>query len=78
MSDNNQGCIVILLYAGTLMLSIGAGVLAWKWVVPNGFWEFVGFLIVWGILSTISHFIIIGLLSLFSKDRTQVKLQKIC
>ena len=67
-TNDNGGCVaVVLLYGGTIALSIGAGILAWKWIDPNGFWGFVGFLMLWSILSTIAHFIVVGLLGLFSQ-----------
>ena len=43
--------------------------LAWEWTEPNSFWSAVGFLIVWGILTKIGHFIVslivMGIASIF-------------
>jgi hypothetical protein len=66
--NKNDGCLVVFLYGGTIVLSVIAGILSWKWVDPDSFWTFVGFLIRWSILSTLAHFIVMGLVSLFSQN----------
>ncbi len=66
MSDSdNTGCIAIILYGGTIALSIVSGVLAWNWVEPESFFGAIGFIILWGILSTIGHYIAMGIVALF-------------
>ena len=54
---DNGGALMGLLWLTTIGISIGSGVLAWNWIEPNSFFGAIGFLIVWGILSKIGHFI---------------------
>ena len=58
-----------LLYSATAAVFVGSGFLAWEWTEPNSFWSAVGFLIVWGILTKIGHFIVslivMGIASIF-------------
>ena len=70
MSDSSNGCIIAgLLYSATAAVFVGSGFLAWEWTEPNSFWSAVGFLIVWGILNKIGHFIVslivMGIASIF-------------
>lgn len=59
MNDENLGSMLaIILWIGTIILSIGAGFLAWDWIEPDSFWRTILFIIVWGILIKISYFII--------------------
>jgi hypothetical protein len=43
-------------------LSIFSGILAWEWTSPDGSFSALLYLILWGILSRISHFIAFGIL----------------
>ena len=66
----SNGCIIAgLLYSATAAVFVGSGFLAWEWTEPNSFWSAVGFLIVWGILTKIGHFIVslivMGIASIF-------------
>ena len=63
--EENNGCLVVVLYGGTIILSIISFVLAWNWISPNNFWGFIGVIILWGILSTVGRFLILGLVGLF-------------
>ena len=68
MSDSSNGCIIAgLLYSATAAVFVGSGFLAWEWTEPNR--SAVGFLIVWGILTKIGHFIVslivMGIASIF-------------
>jgi len=38
--------------------------MAWNWIEPESFWEAIGFLILWGILSKVGHFLAMGLVAL--------------
>lgn len=60
MSDSSIGCIIagLLFYFATAAVCVGSGLLAWEWTEPNSFWGVVRFLIVWGILTKIGHFIV--------------------
>jgi len=63
-SSDNGGALVALLWIVTIIISIGSGILAWNWIEPESFWGAIGFLIVWGILSKIGHFLAMGLVAL--------------
>ncbi len=66
MSDSSNGCIIVgLLYSATLAICVGSGFLAWEWIEPKGFWSALVFLIVWGILTKIGHWIVMGIASIF-------------
>lgn len=69
-TDNSNGLpIVIFMWIITIALSMGSGILSWNWIKPENFFWAIGFLILWGILSKISHFIAFGILiTLFSKN----------
>lgn len=72
MNDSNYGCIITgLLYSATGAVFAGSGFLAWEWTEPSSFWSVLGFLIVWGILAKIGHFIVSliigGIASLFEE-----------
>lgn len=58
----NSGTIVIFMWIITISLSIGSGVLSWNWIKPVSFFGAIGFIVLWGILSRISHFIAFGIL----------------
>lgn len=60
--DKNTGAIVIFMWILTIGLSIVSGVLAWNWVEPESFLGAIGFLIIWGILSKVGHYIAFGVL----------------
>ena len=63
MSNNDEGAaIAAFLWIGTIVLSIGSGIMAWNWIEPETFRGAVGFLFVWAILSKIAHFIMFGIL----------------
>lgn len=64
MSDS-EGALIGLMWVVTIGISIGSGIMAWNWIEPNGFFGAIGFLIVWGILSKIGHFIAMGIVALF-------------
>ena len=62
MSDNfNTGAAAMLLWIFTIVISIGAGILTWNWIEPESFLGFLAFIIIWGILSRIGHFIAFGI-----------------
>jgi len=63
-SSGNGGALVALLWIVTILISIGSGILAWNWIEPESFWGAIGFLIVWGILSKVGHFLAMGLVAL--------------
>lgn len=65
MSDSdNGGALVALLWIVTIIISIGSGVMAWNWIEPESFLGAIGFLILWGILSKVGHFLAMGLVAL--------------
>ena len=35
MSDDNGGCLAILLVIVQIAIAIGAGILAWNWIEPD-------------------------------------------
>lgn len=63
-SSDNGGALVALLWIVTILISIGSGVMAWNWIEPESFLGAIGFLILWGILSKIGHFLAMGLVAL--------------
>lgn len=66
MSDSNNGVVLVaFLWITTIAISIFSGFLAWDWVEPESFWGAIGFLLLWGILSTIGHYIALGIAAIF-------------
>lgn len=66
MSDsNNGGALVAVYWILTIALSIFAGIIAWNLTEPDGFFGLIGFLLLWGVLSTVAHFLSIGIVKLF-------------
>jgi hypothetical protein len=63
--NNNEGC----LFFGVIILRIGlpiyAGYKSWEIIDPESFFGFLTFLILWGILTTIIQFILIGIAAAF-------------
>lgn len=67
MSTNNGGALVTIMWILTIFFSIVAGVISWDWVDPDGIFGLIGFLLVWGILSTVGHFLAIGITTLLGR-----------
>lgn len=64
MNNSEGGALIGLMWLVTIGISIGSGVMAWNWIAPNSFFGAIGFLIVWGILSKVGHFLAMGLVAL--------------
>ena len=64
MSNSNDGCLFGFLWIATIAISIGSGIMAWNWIEPESFWSAIAFLILWGILSKVGHFLAMGLVAL--------------
>nr|WP_315088278.1 hypothetical protein [uncultured Chryseobacterium sp.] len=68
MSNTNEsGCLPILAFILYAVVIIGSGVLSWNLTTPESFVGAIGFMILWGILSYIGHFILIGIIALLSE-----------
>jgi len=63
-SSDNGGALLALVWIVTILISIGSGVMAWNWIEPESFLGAIGFLILWGILSKIGHFLAMGLVAI--------------
>jgi NAD dependent epimerase/dehydratase family enzyme len=63
-NSDNGGALIGLMWLVTIGISIGSGVMAWNWIEPESFFGAIGFLIAWGILSKIGHFLAMGLVAL--------------
>jgi hypothetical protein len=66
-NSNNGGGLAAAMWIVTIILSIVSGVISWNIVDPDSFMEFVGFLLVWGVLSSVGHFLAMGLVAIFNK-----------
>jgi len=55
------GNSMIIIWIGSLALSITSGILSWNWIEPESFGGGILWLLVWGFLSYVGH-IIIGLI----------------
>jgi hypothetical protein len=65
MSNSDNGLVLVaLLWFVTIVISVGSGIIAWEWIEPEGFWGTIVFLILWGILSKVGHFLAMGLVAL--------------
>jgi hypothetical protein len=63
MSDGmDNGCLVPVMWIFTVLLSIGSGVLAWNWTDPDSFLSAIFFIVIWGILTKVAHFILFGVI----------------
>jgi hypothetical protein len=56
-NSDNGGGLIGLIFIITVGIAIGAGILAWNMVEPESFFGAIGFIIVWGFLAKIGHFI---------------------
>ncbi len=59
MNENNG--ITFVLWLLTIAASICSGMLAWHITEPESFLGALGFLLVWGILSKVAHFVFFGI-----------------
>lgn len=66
-NSNNGGGVVAILWIVTVIFSILAGIISWNWVDPESFGGFIGFLLVWGVLSSVGHFLAIGIAALIER-----------
>jgi hypothetical protein len=65
MSNSDNGLVLVaLLWIVTIVISVGSGIIAWKWIEPESFWGAIVFLILWGVLSKVGHFLAMGLVAL--------------
>lgn len=62
--SNSGGVLVALLWFVTIIISVVSGIIAWRWIEPENFWGAIIFLIVWGILSKVGHFLAMGLVAI--------------
>jgi hypothetical protein len=60
-NSDDGGALFVVLWIVTIIISIGSGVMAWNWIEPESFLGAIGFLILWGVLSKIGHFLAMGL-----------------
>lgn len=63
MSNSDGSALIGLMWLVTIGVSIGSGVMAWNWIEPESFLGAIGFLIAWGILSKIGHFLAMGIVA---------------
>lgn len=63
-NSGNDGALIGLMWIVTIGISIGSGVMAWNWIDPDSFLGAVGFIILWGVLSKIGHFLAMGLVAI--------------
>ncbi|WP_061085498.1 hypothetical protein [Chryseobacterium indologenes] len=66
-NTNDGGCLPVLAFILYAIVIIGSGVLSWNWTEPESFLGAIGFMIVWGILSYIGHFILLGIIAVVSE-----------
>lgn len=66
-NTENDGALIALVWIITIFISIGSGIMAWNWIDPSSFLGAIGFLILWGILSKIGHFLAVGIIAVLSE-----------
>lgn len=52
-----NGFLACLMYVGYIACAIASGLLAWNWADPDGFWSFIWFMVLWGIIGSIASFV---------------------
>ena len=71
MSNGLEGIGIIIVWLGTIAISIGTGIYTYHWIQPESFWGVILFLIVWGIVSKIAYavlgLIVAGLATMFDR-----------
>ncbi|MEE4286030.1 MAG: hypothetical protein V2I31_07770, partial [Mariniphaga sp.] len=65
--SNEGGVLVAILWIVTIVLAILSGVISWNMIEPESFIGFIGFLLVWSVLSSVGHFLAIGLVAWIQK-----------
>lgn len=65
--SDKSGMYILIVWISTILISIISGVLAWNWVEPESFLGAIGFIIIWGVLSTIGRIIAIGIAAIFER-----------
>lgn len=70
MSNSNYGeALSAIMWIVFVALSIVAGIIAWNWIEPHSFGGFIGFLLIWGVLSAVGRVLAMGIIALI--DRLQ-------
>lgn len=64
-NSNNNGIVALLIWLITILISILSGIFAWDWIEPESFSGAIGFIILWGIISTIGHYLALGIVAIF-------------
>ena len=54
---------VALMWILTVIFSIGTALVAWNWIEPESFLAAIGFILLWGIMSKIGHFLAYAIVS---------------
>jgi len=67
--SNKGGALAAVYWIVTIVLSVIAVVISWNWVDPDGFFSFMGFLLVCGGMCTVANFLAMGLVSLIERMR---------
>ena len=60
-SNNDGGTLVAFMWIVTVVFTILAGIISWNIVDPEGFFSFIGFLTIWGVLSSLGHLLAIAI-----------------
>lgn len=56
--SNSEGIgTLVLIWVFTIGIFIASGIYSWNWIEPDGFFSFIGFLLVWGLLTRVGHFL---------------------
>jgi hypothetical protein len=61
---NTGGAFVALMWIGTIIISIGSGIMSWNLIEPDSLFSMIGFLVLWGILTNVGYFLAMGLVAL--------------
>jgi len=65
--EASAGCLSVFMWILDIAISILLGILAWNWIEPDGFGRGLLFVLVWGLMIPVGHFITMGIIALITR-----------
>ncbi|MBN2660427.1 MAG: hypothetical protein JXR54_04070 [Tannerellaceae bacterium] len=67
MSNSNYGgALTAIVWIVFVVVSILSGTMAWGWLEPDSFGRFIGFLLIWAVLSSVGRLLAMGIVALIA------------
>jgi len=72
-ASHKSPALQVLLWTLTAIVSIGSGLMAWKWMEPESGFGIFGFLMVWLVLTKIGHYFAEGFVKVLDRKMNHAK-----